>query len=81
MGLRKNNERVEGVIYNIHLAESPANPAALVKVTVIYSGPAAVRYAADGTVVSREPAAQNAQEELVLRRAGSSWLVREVNRL
>jgi len=75
---RDNNERVEGVVYEIRMAEAPARSSSRTVVAVVYDGPEAVRYAADGAVITREPAVTSFEEELELIRTGRSWLVQEV---
>ena len=81
MASRDKDERIEGATYEIVFAEAPAIRDGKVAVSVVYNGPEAVRYAADGSVVSREPAASNDQQEVELVRVARSWLVQEVRAL
>jgi hypothetical protein len=75
---RDNDERVEGAVYEITFAEAPEVVNDRTVVAVIYDGPEAVRYSAEGAVIDREPAVAGFEEELLLVRSGLSWLVEEV---
>lgn len=79
--LRANNERVEGLVYDITFAAAPATDGLVARVDIIYNGPEVVRYDATGQVVNREPAAAGAEEQVDLVEApAGGWLVAEILR-
>jgi hypothetical protein len=77
--LRDNDERVEGLLYEISFAQAPATHGKEARVDVIYDGPEVVRYDSEGRVVNREPGAVKAEEQVNLVRSPSGgWLVAEI---
>jgi hypothetical protein len=78
--VRQMGHRYEGVEYEIRFAEAPGFEGDEARVTVIYDGPAVVRYDAGGAVIDTEPAVESFEEEVSLVRSGDSWLVQEVAR-
>jgi hypothetical protein len=76
--LRQNNERATGATFKLIFAEAPAVAGDTADVSVMYDAPEAIRYDSAGNVIRREPAMKGVQEQVVLRRSGTSWLVVEV---
>ena len=75
--VKANNERVEGVVFTIRLAEAQKVVNGRTRVAILYDTPVAHKYSASGRVLSTEPAHKAFQEELKLLVSGSSWLVEE----
>lgn len=79
--LRDEDQRTEGLLYDITSAAAPATDGTSARVDVIYNGPEVVRYGAGNQVVNREPPAVNVEEQVNLAQAPSGgWLVAEILR-
>jgi hypothetical protein len=78
--LRDQNQRSEGLVYEIVSAVAPPLEGNTARVDVVYNGPEAVRYDSDNNVINREPAAKFVNEQVDLLLIDGSWRVREVTR-
>lgn len=78
--LRDNNQRTEGLVYELLSVVTPPFEGDRARVDVVYNGPEVVRYASDGSVVNREPAAEFVNEQVDVERANGRWTVLEVSR-
>lgn len=78
--LRDEDQRSEGLLYEIVSAEAPALSGETARVDVVYNGPEVIRYDAQDNVINREPAADLVNEQVELVQEGGAWLVTEVLR-
>lgn len=75
---RDAGERYEGLTHELLLVEAPAATGPTVAVTVVYNAPSVTLQAADGSVMAREAAVHNHEQQVDLLRSDQSWLVQEV---